>query len=151
LECSAIEKERGNKMHTVSFDWFLSGLEWLLNLEFCLLKLLIFHQKLLWNIRSRPNFSTTFWVFRPVMRYVWSKLKLCAQKILKVAFFQKVRCVFQISKSPKKNFSKNVSWTWNLNFKLRIVFWNIFFGDLEIWKTNRTFWKKPPLVSKTSS
>ena len=30
----------------------------------------------------------------------------------------------------------------NLNFKLRIVFWNIFFWDLEIWKTNRTFWKK---------
>ena len=29
----------------------------------------------------------------------------------------------------------------NLNFKLRIVFWNIFFGDLEVWKTNRTFWK----------
>ena len=28
----------------------------------------------------------------------------------------------------------------NLNFKFRIVFWNIFF--LEIWKTNRTFWKK---------
>ena len=28
----------GNKpMHTVSFDWFLSGLEWILNLEFCLL------------------------------------------------------------------------------------------------------------------
>ena len=24
-------------MHTVSFDWFLSGLEWILNLEFCLL------------------------------------------------------------------------------------------------------------------
>ena len=29
-------------MHTVSFDWFLSGLEQILNLEFCLLKLLIF-------------------------------------------------------------------------------------------------------------
>ena len=67
-------------MHTVSFVWFLSGSEWILNLEFCLLKLLIFYQKLLWNIRSRLN-SSTFWVFRPVFRYVWSKLKLFAQKI----------------------------------------------------------------------
>ena len=65
-------------MHTVSFDWFLFGLEWILNLEFCLQKLLIFYQKLVWNIRSRLNFST-FWVFRPVFRYVGSKLKLCAK------------------------------------------------------------------------
>ena len=69
----------GQSVHTVSFDWFLSGLEWILNLEFCLLKLLIFYQKLLWHIRSRLN-SSTFWVFRPVFRYVWSKLKLCAQR-----------------------------------------------------------------------
>ena len=68
------------RVHTVSFDWFLSHLEWILNMEFCLLKLLIFYQKLLWNIRSRLN-SSTFWVFRPVLRYVWSKLKLCAQKM----------------------------------------------------------------------
>ena len=34
-------------LHTVSFDWFLSDLEWIVNLEFCLLKLLIFYQKLL--------------------------------------------------------------------------------------------------------
>ena len=67
-------------MHTVSFDWFLPGLEWILNLEFCLLKLLTFYQKLLWNIRSRLN-SSILWVFRPVFIYVWSKLKLCAQKI----------------------------------------------------------------------
>ena len=66
-------------IHTVSFDWFLSVLEWILNLEFCLLKLLIFYQKLLWNIISRLK-SSTFWVFRPVFRYVWSKLKLCAYK-----------------------------------------------------------------------
>ena len=25
------------QMHTVSFDWFLSGLEWILNLELALL------------------------------------------------------------------------------------------------------------------
>ena len=81
LSHGAQEKEpKVRSVHTVSFDWFLSGLEWILNLEFCLLKLLIFYQKLLWNIRSRLN-SSTFWVFRPVFRYVWSKLKLCAQNM----------------------------------------------------------------------
>ena len=35
--------------------------------------------------------------------------------ILKVAFFQKVRFVFQISQSPKKIISKKLSWAWNLN------------------------------------
>ena len=33
------------ELHTESFDWFLSGFEWILNLEFCLLKLLTFQQK----------------------------------------------------------------------------------------------------------
>ena len=65
--------------HTVSFDWFLSGLERILNLEFCLIKLLIFYQKLSWNIRSRLN-SSTFWVFEPVFRYVWSKSSFFVQK-----------------------------------------------------------------------
>ena len=66
---------------------------------------------------------------------------------LKVAFFQKVRLVFldlQISKkiifqktilSLKFRFPANnskVLLVGNLNFKLRVVFWNIFFGDLEI-------------------
>ena len=48
-------------MHTVSFYWFLSSLEWIINLEFCLLKLLIFYQKLLWNIRSRLCKKFQFW------------------------------------------------------------------------------------------
>ena len=65
------------QLHTVSFDWFLSGLEWILNLEFCLLKLLIFYQKLLWNFRPRLN-STTFWVFEPA--YIWSKSSFFVQK-----------------------------------------------------------------------
>ena len=73
-------KEIYQTLHTVSFDWFLSGIEWIINLEFCLVKLLIFYQKLFWNIRSRLN-SSTFWVFRPVFGYVWSKLKLFAQKM----------------------------------------------------------------------
>ena len=50
-------------MHSVSFDWLLYSLDWNLNLVFCLLKLMIFHQKLLWNIRSRLN-SSTFLVNR---------------------------------------------------------------------------------------
>ena len=32
-------------MHTVSFDWFLSGLGWILNFEFSLQNLLIFYWK----------------------------------------------------------------------------------------------------------
>ena len=40
-----------------------------------------------------------------------------------------------------------ILWAGILNFKFRIVFWNIFFGDWEIWKTNRTFWKKATFSS----
>ena len=36
--------------------------------------------------------------------------------LLKVAFFQKVWFIFQISKSPEKKYSKKLSWAWNLNF-----------------------------------
>ena len=74
--------------------------------------------------------------------------------MLKVAFFQKVRFVFQISKSPKKispnHYPELEIWisclllgTGISNFKFRIVIWSNCF--LEIWKTNLTFWKKPPL------
>ena len=48
----------------------------------------------------------------------------------------------------QKKYSKKLSWTWNLNFKLRIVFWNIFFwrfGDLK--KQIALSEKKPPLVT----
>ena len=55
----------------------LIDLEWILNLEFCLLKLLIFYQKLLWNIRSRLNSST---VFETVFKYVWLKSSFFVQK-----------------------------------------------------------------------
>ena len=44
-------------------------------------------------------------------------------------------------KIPAHNSS--MLWVGILNFKFRIVFWNIFFGDWEIWKTNYTFWKNP--------
>ena len=69
---------------------------------------------------------------------------------LKVAFYQKVRFLFQISRSTKKK-SKSLSWTWNLKFP-PITVNNLFKFQaqdsaldslfLEIWKTNRTFWKK---------
>ena len=66
-------------LHTESFDWFLSGWEWILNFGFCLLKFVTFYHKLLWNIRSRLNFST-FWVFEPVFRYIWWKSSFFVQK-----------------------------------------------------------------------
>ena len=65
--------------HTVSFDWFLSGFEWILNLEFCLVKLLIFYRKFIWDIRSRLN-PSIFWVFEPVFKRVWSKSSFFVQK-----------------------------------------------------------------------
>ena len=77
-----------------------------------------------------------------------------------MAFFQKVGWNFFRSPNLKEKYSKKtilslkfkfpvnnskVLLVGNLNFKLRIVFWNIFFWDLEIWKSNCTFWKKAPL------
>ena len=73
---------------------------------------------------------------------------------LKVAFFQRVRFVFQISQFPKNIIPKNypeleiwiyclLIWAGISNFKIRIVFLEyLFLGDWEIWKTNLTFWKK---------
>ena len=64
---------------------------------------------------------------------------------------------FQISKSQRKIFQKAILslkfkfptynskelLAGNLNYKLRLVFLEyFFFWDLEIWKTNPTFWKK---------
>ena len=59
-------------------------------------------------------------------------------------------------KSPKQLFQKNtltlkfkipnhnsiMLWAGILNFKFRIVFWNMFFGDWEIWEKNSHFLKK---------
>ena len=79
---------------------------------------------------------------------------------IKGGFFQKVWFIFQISQSPQKKYSKKtilnlkfkipahnsiMLWAGILNFKFRIVFLEYFFGDWEIWKTNHTFWKNPPL------
>ena len=49
---------KAKKLHTESFDWFLSSLESILDLEFYSLTILTFYQKLLWNIRSNLNSST---------------------------------------------------------------------------------------------
>ena len=83
-----------------------------------------------------------------------SKKRTCR---LKGGFFSKSAMCFldlQISKkifqktilSLKFKFPANNSkllLAGNLNFRLRIVYWNIFFfWDLEVWKMNRTFWKK---------
>ena len=66
-------------MHTVSVNWFLYGLEWILNLEFRLLKLLIFYQKLVWNMRSRLSIST-FWVFEPCIQACLTKIFIFCAK-----------------------------------------------------------------------
>ena len=73
-----------------------------------------------------------------------------------MAFFRKFNSFFQISESPKENIPKTILnlkfkipaqnillfWAGILNFKFRIVFLEYFLGDLEIWKTNSSFWKK---------
>ena len=71
--------------------------------------------------------------------------KFCGQlSLIKVAFFQKVRFVIHISKSPKKIFQKSILdlkfkfptnfsillLAGNLNFKFRVVFWNIFILEI---------------------
>ena len=81
------------------------------------------------------------------------------QKCIKVAFIQKVWFVFQISKSPKKIYSKLLSWAWNLNFLFTVIGWKFKFQvqnrDLEyfffeIWRFEKhikLYEKNPPLVS----
>ena len=74
------------------------------------------------------------------------------ETLLKVAFFQKVRFVFQISKSWKKIFQKTIlnlkfkipahisqDYAMDRNFKFQVQ--DSFYIFLEIWKTNHTFWK----------
>ena len=86
----------------------------------------------------------------------YSKIKLMTQgpHCIKVAFFQKVWFVFQISQFQKEKYSKFLSWPWNLNLLFIVIggkfkfqaqdrsleyfsFWN-----WEVWKTNHTFWIK---------
>ena len=87
--------------------------------------------------------------FRRVKDFIhlyFHKVLKMIKYVLKVAFFQKVWWNFFRSPNlKKKKYSKKLSWAWNLNnskvllagnlnFKLRIVFWNIYFlrfGDLK--------------------
>ena len=66
-------------------------------------------------LEGAPNFKTNIQYWTPISTFdalsQWHdrhiRLELFFTSILKVAFFQKVRCVFQISKSPKKYIPKN--------------------------------------------
>ena len=74
--------------------------------------------------------------------------------ILKMVFFRECDLFSQYPNLQKENIPKyypgheipahnsSMLWAGILNFKCRIFFWNLFFGDLEIWKTNHTFWRK---------
>ena len=68
---------------------------------------------------------------------------LVAPPSLTVSFVRKCVSIFKSPNVQRKNYSKKLSQDWILNFMSRIVFLEyFFFGDLEIWKTNRIFWKK---------
>ena len=84
---------------------------------------------------------------------------------LKVAFFQKVRFVFQISKSSKKIFKKTILTVkfkfptniillllaGNLNFKFRIAFWNIFILEISRFKKHIALSEKKNTFNNNSS
>ena len=69
----------------------------------------------------------------------------------KDGFFSEIAMCFS---NLQKKYSNSLSWTWNLNFPSITVNNNFkfqaqdsnleyfYFGDLEIWKTSHTFWKK---------
>ena len=93
----------------------------------------------------KPLFSTSCRDGRPRMGHNMVKSQVFCSKV-KGGFFQEVRCVFQISKSPKKKLFRNtildlkfkfptnfstLLLTANLNFKFRIVFCNILFWRFE--------------------
>ena len=80
--------------------------------------------------------------------------------ILKVAFFRKCDEIFSDLQISKKKYSKKLSWAWNLNFppitvycnwrenlnfKLRIVFWSIFFWRFGDQKNESNFLKRSHL------
>ena len=54
----------------------------------------------------------------------------------KGGFFSESAIRFSDLQISKKIYSKKLSWAWNLNFPPITLY------CLEIWKTNRTFWKK---------
>ena len=90
-----------------------------------------------------------FRIIQPILEVEKSRSKL------KVAFFQKVRFIFQISKSPKKITPNHypeleiwisclLLWAEISNFKFRIVIWSNLFWRFE--KRISLSEKKPPLL-----
>ena len=149
-----------DRYHTAPFlcqNWFhinLTFFDILIQLRYALIGFLIKYEGNSFGWSSDvPNYLCS----KLFMPYVTKNCKL-VQDNLKVAFFQKVRCVFQISKSQKKIFQKTILslkfkfpanysillLTGNLNFKLRIVF-GIFFFEILRCKHIALSEKKPPL------
>ena len=52
--------------------------------------------------------------------------KITNEKKDKAWVSESAMCFLDLQTS-KKNYSKKLSWAWNLDFKFRIVFWNVFF------------------------
>ena len=119
---------------------------WILLLNFCSHLLVVILTRKQYKIMIKyKNYSSGF-LRRPQIWQISVHFKLTIG-----GFFQNVRFVFQIS---QKNYSKKLSWAWNLNnlftdmgenfnFQGKDSFLGIIFlGDWEIWKRNLTFWKK---------
>jgi hypothetical protein len=77
------------------------------------------------------------------------KTRLRITQIFKGAFYLESQIRFQNLPISQKNYSKKLSWAWNLKFPPISVknsaqdsFFEFFLGDSEILKTNLTFWKK---------
>ena len=95
-----------------------------------------------------------FWVHDNVNNHFTILAYRLPQRLPKGGFFSESPMCFSNLQISKKNYSKSLSWTWNLNFppitvnnkfKFQAQDSNLeyfYFGDLEIWKTNRTLWKK---------
>ena len=60
-------------------------------------------------------------------------------------FFSESVILFSNLQISKKNIPKKLSWAWNLNFKFRIVFWNISFWRFGDVKNESQFLKKSHL------
>ena len=89
------------------------------------------------NIGESVQHSTFWtWLFwgKPLDKLFLSSLGFL-MGLLKVAFFQIVQFVLQISKSPKRKYSKSLSWAWNLNKLFTVMGGNFKFhvqdSDLE--------------------
>ena len=87
-----------------------------------------------WNIFPINLLVNRLWSHEPKAMLVYFAHPRQTKQFLKVAFFQKVWFVFQISKKNIPNYYPELEiWIWcllllagNLNFKFRIAFWNIF-------------------------